>query len=46
MKRTNRIEPININANKLTYAVMTITTQMEIIRRVEVTPIVNNLLYY
>jgi len=39
MKRTNRVEP---NANKLTYAVMTITTQMEIIRRVEVTPIVNN----
>ncbi|CAF4180329.1 unnamed protein product, partial [Adineta steineri] len=40
MRRTNRVEPINIgqNGNDLTRATMTTTTRMEFVRRVEVLP--------
>ncbi|CAF0894580.1 unnamed protein product [Adineta steineri] len=41
MKRTNRVEPLNIDASQLSYAAMIISTQMEIIRRVEVMPTVD-----
>ncbi|CAF1007710.1 unnamed protein product [Adineta steineri] len=41
MERTNHIEPLNIDANQLSYAAMIISTQMEIIRRVEVMPTVD-----
>ncbi|CAF0794350.1 unnamed protein product [Adineta steineri] len=41
MERTNHIKPLNIDANQLSYAAMIISTQMEIIRRVEVMPTVD-----
>ncbi|UJR22520.1 hypothetical protein I4U23_025570 [Adineta vaga] len=39
MNRTNRIEPVHIETSPMKYAVMTITTQMDILRQVEVTPL-------
>ncbi len=41
MKRTNRVEPIHTNARELTRAIMITTTQLEIVQRVEVSPIVS-----
>jgi hypothetical protein len=41
MRRTNRVEPVNTGARELTHAIMITTTQLEIIRRVEISPIVN-----
>jgi hypothetical protein len=41
MRRTNRVEPVNTGVRELTRAIMITTTQLEIIRRVEISPIVN-----
>jgi len=41
MRRTNRVEPVNTDVRELTRAIMITTTQLEIIRRVEILPIVN-----
>lgn len=40
MSRTNRIQPARTDISPAKYAVMTITTQMEILKHVEVTPTV------
>lgn len=40
MNRTNRIEPINIDPRYFTHAVLITTTQLEIIRQVEIKPTV------
>lgn len=39
MRHTNRVEPVNTDTHELPRAVMITTTQLEIIRRVEVIPI-------
>jgi hypothetical protein len=46
MRQTNRVEPENSSGGELTRATMTTTTHLEIIRRVEVVPIVSEFRYY
>jgi hypothetical protein len=41
MRRTNRIEPFNIGTHGSTQAVMITNRQLEITRRIEVSPIVD-----
>ena len=41
MRRINHVEPISTNTDELTHGKMTTTTQIEIVRRAEVTPIVS-----
>ena len=46
MNRTNRIQPACANNPPVKYAVMTITTQMEILKHVEVTPSVIRTMFF
>lgn len=41
MRKTNHVKPINTNIDESKQSVMTTTTQIDIVRRIEVTPIVN-----